>query len=86
MNYLDKVQCYACRGIFLRGQTLIVENKKGKFRVCRDCYAEYERRKANEQYQNTKDNVKGFNIKWTDAYELMKEKEKFMKKLKQGKL
>ena len=83
-NLSDKVKCYACRGIYPRFQTLIVENKKGKFRVCRDCYALYQQRKMDEDYAVAKDNVKKFSLKDTDAYELIKEKERFMKNIKKG--
>lgn len=85
MDYSDKVKCYACGGVFPRLQTLIVENKKGRFRVCRDCFAMYQSKKMNEDYQDAKDNVKKFSLKETDAYEIIKEKEKFMKNIKEGK-
>jgi ribosome-binding protein aMBF1 (putative translation factor) len=85
-RFTDKVKCYACRGIFLRGQTLIVQNEKGKFRVCRDCFALYQEKKMNKDYQDAKDNVKLFNLKETDAYEIMKKKEKFLKDIKEGRI
>jgi hypothetical protein len=86
MNYSDRVKCYACRGVFLRGQTLIVENKKGRFRVCRECFALYQRRKMNQDYEHAKDNVRLFNLKETDAYEIIKKKEKFLKDIKEGRI
>jgi hypothetical protein len=73
-----------CSGVYPRFQTLIVETKKGKFTLCKDCYALYQSKKMSEDYETTKDNVKKFSIKHTDAYELIKEKEKFMKKIKEG--
>ena len=84
MNLSEKAQCYVCKGTFPRFQTLIVTTKKGKFRVCRDCYVRYEATKSNENYELSKENVKKFNVKGVDAYELMKEKEKFLKNIKKG--
>ena len=83
MNYSDKVQCYACKGEFLRGQTLIVENPKGRFRVCMNCFDVYSKRKLNEDYKVAQKNVLDLGITNTDAYELMKKKEKFLKELKE---
>lgn len=81
MNYSDKVRCYACKGIFLRGQTLIVENPKGRFRVCMSCFDEYSKRKLNDDYKVAQKNVLDLGIKDTDAYDLMKRKEKFLKEI-----
>jgi len=52
--------------------------------VCRDCYSRYQADKMNEDYQETKDNIKKFNLKGVDPYQLIKEKEEFMKKIKGG--
>jgi len=70
----------------MRMQTLILETPKGKFRLCRDCFNRYEQDKLNQEYQQTKENVKLFNIKETDAVELMKKKEKFLKDIKEGRI
>ena len=83
-NLSEKVKCYVCKGTYPRLQTLIVQTKKGKFRVCRDCYSRYQADKMNEDYQETKDNIKKFNLKGVDPYQLIKEKEEFMKKIKGG--
>jgi hypothetical protein len=40
----------------------------------------------NKDYQDAKDNVKLFNLKETDAYEIMKKKEKFLKDIKEGRI
>jgi ribosome-binding protein aMBF1 (putative translation factor) len=84
MNYSDKVRCFACKGVFLRGQTLIVQNQKGRFRVCRDCYEEYGRRKLNDDYKLAEENILKYGIRETDAYEMIKKKEKFIKQIKEG--
>lgn len=68
----------------MRGQTLIVENQKGKFRVCRSCYEEYSKRKLNDDYKDAAANVLKYGVRETDAYELIKKKEKFIKQIKEG--
>lgn len=80
----EKVQCYRCKDYIPRLRSLIVETPKGKFRLCNDCYALYEQSKSGERYQSAKESVKKFQIKYTDPYEMMKEQEKFLKKLKEG--
>lgn len=70
----------------MRMQTLIVETPKGKFRLCRDCFNRYEQSRLNQDYQHAKDSVKLFNIKETDAVEIMKKKEKFLKDMKEGRI
>lgn len=84
MNYSDKVQCYACKGVFLRGQTLIVENPKGKFRVCKSCFDEYSKRKLNDDYKTAEENILKYGVRETDAYDMIKKKEKFLKEIKEG--
>lgn len=84
MNYSDKVQCYACKGVFLRGQTLIVENPKGRFRVCKECFDEYSKRKLNDDYKTAEENILKYGVRETDAYEMIKKKEKFLKEIKEG--
>ena len=84
MNYSDKVKCYACKGVFLRGQTLIVQNQKGKFRVCKSCFDSYSKKKLNEDYRTAEENVLKYGVRETDAYEMIKKKEKFLKQIKEG--
>lgn len=84
MNYSDQVKCYACKGVFLRGQTLIVENQKGRFRVCKKCFDEYSKRKLNEDYKTAEENILKYGVRETDAYEMIKKKEKFIKQIKEG--
>ena len=67
-----------------RFQTLVVQTQKGSFRVCRDCYAMYGVKKLTEDYQDAKSNVKLYGIKDTDAYEMIKRKEKFIEDIKKG--
>ena len=81
-NPTQPVNCYSCHRVRPRIDTLIIESQKGRFRLCKNCYTEYEARKLNDQYKTTKENVKGFQIEFTDAYQIMKEKEEFLKKLK----
>ena len=69
-----------------RIQTLIVQTQKGKFRVCRDCYAVYGVKKLTEDFEDAKENVKLFGIKDTDAYDMIKKKEKFIKDIKEGRI
>jgi hypothetical protein len=71
----------------MRIQTLILETPKGRHRLCKDCYGLYASRKLNEDYEDAKDNVKNLHIgKVTDAYEIIKKKEKFLKDIKEGKI
>lgn len=84
MNYSDKVKCYACKGVFLRGQTLIVQNPKGKFRVCKSCFDVYSKRRLNDDYKTAEENVLKYGVRETDAYEMIKKKEKFLKEIKEG--
>ncbi len=83
---MDKVKCYKCNNVFIRGQTLILETPKGRFRLCRDCFNAYEAGKLDEDYQDAKDNVSLFGIKTTDAYEMIKKKEEFIKNIKEGRI
>ena len=66
--------------------TLIVQTKKGAFRVCRECYTVYGVDKLSEDYENAKDNIKNLGIKNMDPYELIKKKEKFIKDIKEGRI
>jgi hypothetical protein len=75
-----------CKGVFTRIQTLLLDTKKGRFRLCRDCFNRYEQSKLDQEYKETKDNLLLFNVKETDAYELMKKKEKFLKDIKEGRI
>ena len=85
MNFSDRVKCDGCKSIELRGHTLIVENAKGKFRMCRTCFAAYSERKLNQEYHDAKDEVGKFSIdNVTDAYDIIKKKEKFIKSIKEG--
>lgn len=86
MSSFEKARCYVCKDIIPRFMTLIVSTPKGKFRVCQDCYRRIEMDKMNERYQTTKDNIKTYNLKDIDAYKVIKEREKFLKDIKEGKL
>jgi hypothetical protein len=83
-NSFDKVRCYQCKGEFMRMQTLILETPKGKFRLCRDCFNRYEQSKLNDDYKTAEENILKYGIRETDAYELIKKKEKFIKQIKEG--
>jgi hypothetical protein len=86
MNFSEKVKCDRCKGVFLRGQTLILATPKGRFRLCRGCYAAYSTAKLDDEYQEAKKATSLYNLKGTtDAYNIIKEKEKFIKDLKEGK-
>lgn len=85
-NFSDIVQCYRCNGRMPRMQTLIVQTPKGSFRVCRDCFAMYGTKKLVEDYEDAKQNVKLLGIKDTDAYDIIKKKEKFIKDIKEGRI
>ena len=69
-----------------RFQTLIVQTPKGSFRVCRDCYSVYGTQKLTEDYESAKKEVDLLGIKDTDAYEIIKKKEKFIKDIKEGRI
>jgi hypothetical protein len=69
-----------------RMQTLILQTPKGKFRICRDCYAAYSTDKLNEEYQEAKKEVKLHGIDFTDAYDIIKKKEKFIQDIKEGRI
>ena len=86
MSFSDEVQCYMCKDKKLRGNTLIVETPKGRFRLCRDCYTIYAGGKLNEDYHKSKDNVKLYGVKGIDAYGLAKKQEDFIKQIKEGRL
>lgn len=83
-NFSDIVQCYRCKGRMPRMQTLIVQTQKGSFRVCRDCYSVYGTQKLTEDYENAKKEIDLLGIKSTDAYEIIKKKEKFIQDIKKG--
>lgn len=86
MNFSEPVKCDVCHGTKLRGETFLVDTLKGRFRVCRECYATYGKGKLNEHYKTAKDNIGILKIKGVDAYELIKEQEKFIKNIKEGRL
>lgn len=69
-----------------RRETLILETPKGRFRICRDCYAAYSTGKLNKEYQEAKEGVKLHGIDFTDAYDIIKKKEKFIKDIKEGRI
>ena len=85
MNYSEIVKCQSCGKTMPRGVTLILENKRGRFRICRDCYANYEEGKFKENMQEARDNVKKFGIVDTDPFDVMRKKEQFVKDIKEGK-
>lgn len=66
-------------------QTLILETPKGRFRLCRDCFAYYEQSKLQEGYDTAKSNILLYGVTGTDAYEVIKQREKFIKDIKKGK-
>ena len=63
-------------------ETLLLDTPKGRFRLCKECYTTFESSKLNDQYKGVKERVKLYGIDSTDAYQLMKDKEKFLKDLK----
>jgi hypothetical protein len=83
-NFSDIVQCYGCRRKGTRRETVILQTPKGKFRLCRDCYAAYEESKLEDDYKETKNNFKYYNVQDMDAYEVIKRREKFIKDIKGG--
>ena len=86
MNFSEKTRCYVCKSIVPRFHTLIVETKKGKFRVCQECYQRIEQDRLNERYKEAKDNIGFYNLRDIDAYKVIKEREQFLKDIKEGKL
>jgi len=85
MSLSDIVVCDSCKNKKKRFDTLIVENDKGRFRLCRDCYSMYEnQRKLNQDYQRVKKSIKRINLVDMDAIDIMKKKENFIKKIKEG--
>ena len=86
MSFSDAVQCDMCKGERLRGETLLVDTPKGRYRLCRDCFAAYESKKLNQGYKTAKENIKLYGIKGTDAYEIIKKQENFIKDIKKGAL
>jgi RNA:NAD 2'-phosphotransferase (TPT1/KptA family) len=66
----------------MRMETVILETPKGRFRLCRDCYAAYGKGQLNKEYEESKKNIKLYGLTGTDAYEIIKEKEKFLKIIK----
>ena len=79
------VQCHVCRRKGMRLETVILETPKGKFRLCRDCYSAYAQSKLEDDYKETKNNKKMYNIKDMDAYDIIKKQEQFIKDIKAGK-
>jgi hypothetical protein len=66
-------------------ETVILETPKGRFRLCRDCYSAYAQSKLEDDYQETKNNIKMYDIKDMDAYDIIKKQEQFIKDIKAGK-
>ena len=85
-NFSDIVKCDRCKGQMPRIRTLILQTPKGKFRICRDCYATYGKDKLNEDYQGAKEGIKLYGIDSTDAYDIIKKKEKFIQDIKEGRI
>jgi hypothetical protein len=83
-NFTDTVQCYLCKQTTLRGKTLILENKKGRFRLCMTCFNEYQRKKEMEDFAEAKDNVKFYGLKSTDGFDLVDKKKQFLKEIMNG--
>lgn len=84
-NPTDIVECYRCKSRMPRMRTLIVETPKGRFRLCRECYIAFEKDRARAQYETAKQNVRKFQLH-IDPADVMKEKEKFLQNLKEGKI
>lgn len=84
-NPTDIVECYRCKSRMIRMKTLLVDTPKGRFRLCRECYIAFEKDRAKQQYENAKENVKKFQLH-VDPADVMKEKEKFLQNLKEGKI
>jgi len=86
-KYDDKVKCVNCNSIVLRGQSLVVENKKGFFRLCMPCFNELASKGLKDDYEQAKNDpiVKSSMKNTTDPYEIVKTKEKFIKDVKEGK-
>jgi hypothetical protein len=85
-NFSDIVKCYRCKEEMPRMKTLILETPKGRFRICRDCYAAYSSGKLNEDYKGAKEGVKLYGVDFTDAYDIIKKKEKFIQNIKEGRI
>jgi hypothetical protein len=66
----------------MRMETIILETPKGRFRLCKDCYTTYAKDQLNKDYEDSKKKVKLYGLTGTDAYEIIKEKEKFLKIIK----
>jgi hypothetical protein len=79
------VKCYVCKRKGMRMETVILETPKGRFRLCRDCYSAYAQSKLEDDYQETKNNIKMYDIKDMDAYDIIKKQEQFIKDIKAGK-
>ena len=84
MSFSDRVQCQMCKRAEVRINTLILETPRGRFRLCRNCYAEYSSAKLNDEYQEAKRDIRLYNIKDLDAYSVTKTKEDFIRKIKGG--
>ena len=85
-SFSDIVKCDKCNNQMPRVQTLILQTPKGKFRLCRDCYNAYAKDKLSQEYQEAKKNVKLYGINFTDEYDIIKKKEKFIKDIKEGRI
>jgi hypothetical protein len=83
-NFSDILKCRGCGKTAMRKDTLILQTSKKSLRICRDCYAAYEENKLDDDYKETKKNIKLYNLRDIDAYETIKKREKFVKNIREG--